>query len=127
MLTNTPLVTVLPAVDLNRVKKFYTEKIGLEVSEEFPGGIFFKNENGSLNLYIYKRGPTKADHTVASFMVEDIEKEVSELKEKGVIFEEYNTPETKTVNSIATVEGGKSSWFKDTEGNIIAVSSMDKN
>ncbi len=126
MLTNTPLVTILPAVDLNRVKKFYTEKIGLKISKEFPGGIFFENENGGYNLYIYKRGPTKADHTVASFIVEDIEKEVSELKENGVVFEEYDTPQTKTVNSIATVEGGRSSWFKDTEGNIIAVTSIDK-
>ena len=126
MLTNTPLLTILPAVDLNRVKKFYTEKIGLKVSKEYPGGIFFEDENGVLNLYVYKRGPTKADHTVASFMVEDIEKEVKELKEKGVVFEEYDSPVTKTVNSIAVVEGGRSSWFKDTEGNILSVSSMDK-
>ncbi len=125
MLTNTQLLTILPAVDLNRAKKFYTEKIGLKVSKEFSSGIFFEDENGALNLYIYKRGPTKADHTVASFMVEDIEKEVKELKEKGVVFEEYDSPVTKTVNSIATVEGGRSSWFKDTEGNILSVSSMD--
>ncbi len=124
MLTNTPLITILPAVDLNRVKKFYTDKIGLKVSKEFSSGIFFEHENGGLTLYIYKRGPTKADHTVASFIVEDIEKEVMELKEKGVVFEEYDTPATKTVNSIATVEGGRSSWFKDTEGNIISVSSL---
>ncbi|MFC2144978.1 VOC family protein [Actinomycetota bacterium] len=126
MLTNTQLLTILPAIDLSRVKKFYTEKIGLKVSKESAGGIFFEDENGSLNLYIYKRGPTKADHTVASFMVEDIEKEVIELKEKGVVFEEYDSPVTKTVNSIATVEGGRSSWFKDTEGNILSVTSMDK-
>ena len=124
MLLNKPLVTILPAVDLNRVKKFYTEKIGLKVSKEFQSGIFFEDENGNLNLYIYKRGPTKADHTVASFLVEDIEKEVRELKEKGVVFEEYDSPVTKTVNSIAAVEGGRSSWFKDTEGNIISVTSM---
>ncbi len=124
MLKNTPLVTILPAVDLDRVKKFYTGKIGLKVSKEFPGGVFFEHENGDLALYIYKRGPTKADHTVASFIVEDIEKEVMELKEKGVVFEEYDTPVTKTVNSIATVEGGRSSWFKDTEGNIISVSNL---
>ncbi len=126
MLANTPLVTIIPAVDLDRVKKFYTEKIGLRVSVEFTSGIFFEHENGGLTLYIYKRGPTKADHTVASFMVEDIEKEVRELKEKGVVFEEYDTPETKTVNSIATLEVGRSAWFKDTEGNIISVASMKK-
>lgn len=92
--------------------------------EESSKGIVFESSNGGPDLYIYKRGATKADHTVAGFIVEDVEKEVKELKEKGVVFEEYDTPETKTVNSIASKDGGKSAWFKDTEGNIIAIASM---
>ncbi len=124
MLADAVLVTILPAVDLRRAKEFYTEKIGLKISEESPKGLVFESENGGPDLYIYKRGPTKADHTVAGFIVKDVEKEVKELKERGVVFEEYNTPETKTVNSIASKDKGKSAWFKDTEGNIIAIASM---
>ena len=124
MLANATLVAILPAVDLNRAKKFYTEKIGLRIVEESPKGLVFKSENSGPDLYIYKREPTKADNTVAGFIVEDVEKEVEELKEKGVVFEEYDTPQTKTVNSIASKDRGKSAWFKDTEGNIIAVASM---
>ncbi len=124
MLADGVLVTILPAVDLRRVKEFYTEKIGLKISEESPKGLVFESENGGPDFYIYKRGPTKADHTVAGFIVKDVEKEVKELKERGVVFEEYNTPETKTVNSIASKDKGKSAWFKDTEGNIIAIASM---
>ncbi len=126
MLSSAQLVTVFPAVDLDRAKKFYTEKIGLRVSEEFSSGIIFESEDRGYNIYIYKRGPTKADHTVASFIVDDVEKEVKDLKEKGVVFEEYDLPQTKTVDSIATSGEMKSAWFKDTEGNIISVTSMKK-
>jgi hypothetical protein len=73
---------------------------------------------------MYKRDSTKADHTVASFMVDDIEIEVNHLKEKGVIFEEYDLPNIKTINSIATSGSYKSAWFKDTEGNIIGLTQM---
>ena len=43
MLAKAILVAILPAVDLNRAKKFYTEKIGLRVSEESPKGLVFKS------------------------------------------------------------------------------------
>lgn len=124
MLNKAQLVTVLPAVDLERAKNFYAEKIGFKVSKENSAGIIFESEAGGKNLYIYKRGPTKADHTVASFIVDDVVNEVKELKEKGVVFEEYDLPQTKTVNSIATSDVGSSAWFKDTEGNIISVTSL---
>ena len=48
--------------------------------------------------------------------------EVAELKARGVVFEEYDMPGVKTVNSIATGGGAKTAWFKDSEGNILAIS-----
>jgi len=125
MLGNKLLVTVLPAVDLKRAKDFYTNKIGLKVSKESSEGILLQGPGGKSNLYLYEHGPTKADHTVAAFVVDDLEKEVQKLKDKGVKFEEYDTPQLKTVNSIATREYGKSAWFKDTEGNIISISNIN--
>jgi hypothetical protein len=58
----------------------------------------------------------------AFWQVADVEKEVAELKARGVKFEEYDMPGMKTQNSIATGGGAKTAWFKDTEGNILAVS-----
>ena len=52
---------------------------------------------------------------------DDIEREVAEFRARGVTFEEYDMPNMKTVNGIATAGGAKSAWFKDTEGNILAV------
>ena len=75
-------------------------------------------------LYLYQRAATKADHTVAAFNVDNIESEVKELKAKGIVFEEYDMPGLKTVNSIATLGSMKSAWFKDTEGNILGLSQM---
>ena len=57
----------------------------------------------------------------AFWQVEDVEREVAELKARGVAFEEYDTPGMKTVNGIAAAGGAKTAWFKDTEGNILAI------
>jgi hypothetical protein len=53
--------------------------------------------------------------------VSDIEREVADLKARGVTFEEYDVPGMKTHNGIAQAGGAKSAWFKDTEGNIMAL------
>jgi hypothetical protein len=65
-------------------------------------------------------GTSKA--STAFWEVGDVEAEVVALKAKGVVFEEYDAPGFKTVNSIATGGGAKTAWFKDSEGNILAVS-----
>jgi hypothetical protein len=51
----------------------------------------------------------------------EVEREVAELKKRGVVFEEYDTSEMKTVNGIMTGGDAKSAWFKDSEGNIMAI------
>jgi hypothetical protein len=65
-------------------------------------------------------GTSKA--STAFWTVDDVTAEVAEVKARGVVFEEYDMPEIKTVNSIATGGGPKTAWFKDSEGNILAIS-----
>ena len=50
-----------------------------------------------------------------------MEREVADLKSRGVVFEEYDFPNLKTQNGIATAGNAKSAWFKDSEGNILAI------
>jgi catechol 2,3-dioxygenase-like lactoylglutathione lyase family enzyme len=124
MLSSVSVYPTLPVVDLKRARKFYEEKLGLKVIKEDPSpGLTLQAGNGTL-LYLYQRGATKADHTVAGFTVKDVEAEVKQLKAKGVKFEEYNIPSMgiKTVNGIATMDSYKGAWFKDTEGNILGLS-----
>ena len=124
MLSNATIYPTLPVVDLNRAKKFYQEKLGLKLVNEDSMGAMFSA--GQCMVYLYQRSATKADHTVAFFNVDNIESEVRDLKNKGVKFEEYDIPnmKIKTVNSIATTEGIKSAWFKDTEGNILGIGEL---
>ena len=124
MLTNAAVHPTLPVVDLERATKFYEGKLGLKVirTDPSPGAILQAGENTV--LYIYQRAATNADHTVASFTVTDVEAKVKELKAKGVVFEDIDTPGFKTVDGIATMGEMKGAWFQDTEGNILAVTNM---
>jgi predicted enzyme related to lactoylglutathione lyase len=131
MVSNSRISPTLPVVDLERAKKFYHETLGLKINLEDQSGVMFESGDGSL-LYIYQRGPTKADHTVASFKVDDIESEVRDLRGRGIKFEEYDIPSMglKTINGISTWTSeeyeAKSAWFKDTEGNILGLVQMVK-
>jgi predicted enzyme related to lactoylglutathione lyase len=126
MLSNAPLSATLPAVDIERAKKFYAEKLGLkESASQEPGGVTFDCGNGT-QLYIYQRAPVKVEHTLASFMVKDLAAEMTELRGRGVVFEEYDFPGLKTVNGIADMGGFKAAWFKDSEGNILGIGQSAK-
>jgi catechol 2,3-dioxygenase-like lactoylglutathione lyase family enzyme len=123
MLTNAAIATTIPVVDLNRAKAFYQDKLGLKTADDVPGGAMLEAGEGQ-RIYLYEREPTKADHTVIGFHVDDVEKEVNELKGKGIVFEEYDMPNLKTENFIATIGTWKAAWFKDTEGNILSINEM---
>jgi predicted enzyme related to lactoylglutathione lyase len=124
MLTNSPIRPTIPVADLNRAIKFYEITLGLKPvpdnNETTPGIAVFECGNSTL-IELYQRGPSKADHTVATFEVSNIEEEVNVLRGKGVNFEEYDMPEIKTQNGIATQGSVKAAWFKDSEGNILCI------
>lgn len=75
-------------------------------------------------LLLYPHGGTKADHTAAGFTVENVEQAVKDMKAKGVVFEDYDFPGLKTVDSVATLGEAKAAWFKDPEGNIIGLGNV---
>lgn len=128
MLTNAKVHPTLPAVDLERAKKFYEGTLGLKVVREDPSpGALLQAGEGTA-IYIYQRAATKADHTVVGFKVKDVEATVKELKAKGVVFEDVNVLGFKTVEGVATMTTPagefKGAWFKDTENNILNVNNM---
>jgi catechol 2,3-dioxygenase-like lactoylglutathione lyase family enzyme len=112
--------TTLPAADLERAKRFYGDKLGLIPSSEQPAGIFY--EVGSTRFLVFPTGGrASGEHTQMGFTVDDIDAAVSELKSRGVTFEEYDFPGMKTVNSVATTGPIKAAWFRDSEGNLIGI------
>ena len=127
MLRDAPVTTVLIAKDINRARKFYSEKLDLRLMD-MPtpkDSAAFESGKGTM-LYLYEReGGTRANHTAAIWLVRDIEKTVDEIQKKGVVFEQYNRPDLKTnEDGIAESKGAKSAWFKDSEGNILAVTEI---
>lgn len=130
MLGNAKAVATLPVANLARARKFYEGKLGLKLLQantsvpQYQDAMY--EAGGGTRIYLYQRAATKADHTVVAFEVKNIESVVKDMKDRGILFEEYDMPGLKTVNSIASVPNGKSAWFKDTEGNILAVTQMGK-
>ena len=114
---------VLPAEDIERAKDFYTEKLGLSIVFESPQGILFSCEDGS-SIFIYPHERTLATHTAASFVVQDVVAEMARLRERGVVFEDYDEPGLKTEDGLNQQDEIKSTWFVDTEGNILGVVQM---
>ena len=122
MLTNAPIVPYIPVADVARARKFYEGTLGLKPKEEYAGGVIYECGNGSWVFMYPSAGAGTSKASTAFWAVDDVAAEVAELKGRGVVFEEYNVPGIKTVNSIATAGGAKTAWFKDSEGNILAVS-----
>jgi predicted enzyme related to lactoylglutathione lyase len=121
MLQNAPIYAYIPAKDVARARKFYEEKLGLKPKQEIAGGVAYEFGKGT-GCFLYptpNAGTSKASQ--AFWQVEDVEREVRELKARGVRFEDYDMPGMKTENGIATAGGAKAAWFKDSEGNILAL------
>jgi predicted enzyme related to lactoylglutathione lyase len=122
MLKSAAIVPYIPVADVTRARKFYEEKVGLTPREQYAGGVIYECGNGSWVFMYPSAGAGTSKASAAFWTVADVEAEVAELKRRGVVFEEYDMPGLKTVNGIATGGGAKTAWFKDTEGNILAVS-----
>jgi len=105
-----------------RARKFYEEKVGLKPKQEYAGGVVYECGNGSWVFMYPSAGAGTSQASTAFWAVDDVIAEVAVLKSRGVKFEDYDMPGLKTVDGIATGGGAKTAWFKDTEGNILAVS-----
>lgn len=123
MLADRPIHTPLPATDMERARHFYAEKLGLTPETELPDprdGIFYRC--GGVRFLLFPSStPSTGAHTQMTWLTNDIEAEVAALKVRGVIFEEYNLPNLKTVNGVAMIGESKGAWFKDSEGNLLAL------
>jgi catechol 2,3-dioxygenase-like lactoylglutathione lyase family enzyme len=121
MLEESEVATRLPARDLNRARKFYSEKLGLDPIEERPGGLRYRSNNSFFVLF-ESAGEASGTHTQMGW-------EVADIKARGVVFEEYDLPGLKTANGIAEIAGNypskgvgeKGAWFKDSEGNLLGI------
>src|SRR5579872_1161199 len=104
MLQNGDVATRLPAQDLERARAFYAGKLGLEPSEERPGGLLYRCAHGEFALFQTGASPS-GTHTQMAWQVADIDATVAQLRARGVVFEEYDLPGLTTAGGIAHVAG----------------------
>ncbi len=121
MLQKYPMYAYLPAQDVPRARQFYEGKLGFKPKEEVAGGVAYEfGEHTGCFLYpTPNAGTSKASQ--AFWQVDDIEREVAELKSRGIKLEDYDMPGEKSKDGIIDAGGARAAWFKDTEGNILAL------
>ena len=124
MLANCIVQTTIPYLDYNRARQFYEDRLGFTPSQEVPGGVAYECGSGTSFVLYPSQFAGTAQNTAMGFMTKDIEAEVSSLRSQGVVFEEYDMPDLKTINGIAEFPGGRVAWFKDTEGNILGLTQI---
>lgn len=122
MFEDTPLNAVMPAKDIDRARTWYREKLELEPVVDDELGLEYETGGHRFGLYESEYAGTN-DATAAGFNVEDVDAAVARLRENGVIFEEVDLGDTgETVQGVVTAPNGqKAAWFKDSEGNILAI------
>jgi catechol 2,3-dioxygenase-like lactoylglutathione lyase family enzyme len=123
MLQDAPMYAYLPAHDVARARNFYEGTLGFKPAEQLDGGVTYRFGNDTA-CFLYATphaGTSKASQ--AFWQVEDIEREVAELQSRGVQFERYDAmPGKRSRDGVVIEDGGaKAAWFKDTEGNILAI------
>jgi predicted enzyme related to lactoylglutathione lyase len=121
MLQRFPMYAYIPAKDMQRARRFYEDKVGLRPKQEIAGGVVYEFAGGTA-CFLYptpNAGTSRASQ--AFWSVADVEQEVAELRARGVEFEDYDMPGEKSPSGVVTAGGAKAAWFKDSEGNIMAV------
>jgi catechol 2,3-dioxygenase-like lactoylglutathione lyase family enzyme len=112
---------VVAAADLSRARAFYADGLGLPIAWEAPGMVGFTSGASGLTAYETSSAGT-ARNTVAVWRVRDLPGLVEELRGRGVVFEDYDFGDVRTLDGILTdSDGSSNAWFKDTEGNILGL------
>jgi len=123
------VATRLPAQDLDRARRFYAEKLGLEAVDERPGGLLYRCGGTDFALF-RSAGASPGTFTQMGWEVDDIETVVAQLRQRGVVFEEVDLPGFRTKDGIADIDGNypsknargeRAAWFRDSEGNLLGI------
>lgn len=119
MLADRRAHTTLPTLDVERLRRWYEDVLGFRPFAERPGAVLYRTAEGSLFALSRAGSPSAGRTTQMAFTVDDIDAEVADLRARGVAFEAYEAP--RTIDGIATIGPGRAAWFKDPDGNLLAV------
>jgi catechol 2,3-dioxygenase-like lactoylglutathione lyase family enzyme len=128
MLSSARTVTKLPAQDLERARRFYRERLGLEAVEEREGGLRYVCGTTEFHLFA-SSGAASGESTQMGFEVEDIDQAVAELRSRGLEFESFDMPGFEVEGDVIVApdnypskgDGERGAFFRDSEGNLLAL------
>ncbi|MGA9102226.1 VOC family protein [Aeromicrobium sp.] len=123
MFENSSCFAVLPASDLARCRSFWHDTFGIDpVDDGFEEGLAEMYEIGGTRVLIYEtQFAGTAQNTALGIDSDDFDRDMADLKAKGVRFNEYDLPGVTTVDGVVEMDGTRTAWFNDSEGNIIAL------
>ena len=123
MLREAMSIATVPASDIQRARRWYAEKLGLEPTRtDVDEGLGYEIGKGTGFLLYESQFAGTNQATAMGFQVVDFDAEMADLRKRGVQFEEYDLPGIKTENGVVTMpDGSKGAWFKDSEGNILSI------
>ena len=121
MLGNSGAIATIAVKDIERARKFYENTLGLKPLESTQKEVV-NYKTGKSKILVYRSqfaGSNKA--TAATWELDDVESVVNDLKSRGVKFEHYDFPGTTLKGDVHVAGGFKAAWFKDPDGNILAL------
>jgi catechol 2,3-dioxygenase-like lactoylglutathione lyase family enzyme len=121
-------VTKLPAQDLDRARRFYRDHLGIEAVEERPGGLRYVCGTTEFHLFL-SSGAASGTATQIGFEVDDLDRVVADLRARGLRLEPVDAPQFTVDGDIVTVAGNypskgggeRGAFFRDSEGNLLAI------
>ena len=126
-LSESPFITSLPAHDIERAVRWYEEKLGLTPIMDLREAGQMYRTGGSLWILYQTPSAGTGKHTLGGWIVPDLEAAMRDLRAKGVTFEEYAMGDQgpTTENGVSRdASGGMAAWFKDSEGNVLALTQV---
>lgn len=122
MFENLMATAVLPAADIDRAKAWWHDVLGRDpVYADDEGGALFYDVGGTMVMVYRTDFAGTAQNTAFNLVTDDIDRDTTALRTRGVVFHDYDMPGLKTVDGIAELGGERSAWFSDSEGNIFAI------
>lgn len=122
MLQDFALYAYIPARDMARARQFYETKVGLKPKQETNGGVVYAFGKGTAAFLYPTPNAGTSQASQAFWSVTDVDGLMRKLKARGVVFEDYpGLPGERSAEGAVTAGGAKAAWFKDSEGNIMAL------
>lgn len=117
-----PLYAYFPARDLDRARRFYEQILGFVPKAVTDGGVVYEFGGGTAAFLYFTDNAGSSKASQAFWSVEDVDREIADLKNRGVVFESYDDmPGERSPEGAVIAGGAKAAWFKDSEGNILAI------